>query len=247
MRRPRRSGLTVAILGADGAGKSTMSRALTDSLDVPAEYLYMGVNLEVSNVVLPTTRLLLKLKRLEGGRPDMAAGPPDHERPVVQPDGTLGRFLKAVRLNVRMLTLMAEEWYRQLLIWRHRRSGRVVVLDRHFFFDYYSHDVAPSGRLPLIRRIHGRLLDRIYPRPDLVVVLDAPADILFARKGEGTPERLERRRQEYLRLRHEARLQSTVIDATQSPERVLADALAWVTAAVRERARGYDPPDSGRV
>lgn len=245
--RPRRSGLTVAVLGADGAGKSTMSRALTDALDVPAAYLYMGVNLEVSSVVLPTTRLLLKLKHLEGGRPDMAAGPHDHERPVAQPGAILRRSLKAVRLHVRMLNLMAEEWFRQLLIWRHRRSGQLVVLDRHFFFDYYNHDIAPSGRLPLIRKVHGWLLDRLYPRPDLVVILDAPADILFARKGEGTPERLERRRQEYLCLRHEARLGSMVIDATQPPERVLADAVAWVTEAIREHARGYDPPGSGRV
>jgi thymidylate kinase len=35
-----------------------------------------------------------------------------------------------------------------------------------------------------------------------VIYLDAPAEVLFARKGEGGLELLERRRQDYLNLRN---------------------------------------------
>ena len=48
--------------------------------------------------------------------------------------------------------------------------------------------------------MHGFLLTRLYPRPDLVVFLDAPPEVLFARKGEGTIASLQRRRGEYRRL-----------------------------------------------
>jgi thymidylate kinase len=63
-------------------------------------------------------------------------------------------------------------------------------------------------------------LRRFYPRPDLIICLDAPAEVLFARKGEGTPELLERRRQEYLQLRQVAP-HFVIVDATQTEEEVV--------------------------
>jgi thymidylate kinase len=63
------------------------------------------------------------------------------------------------------------------------------------------------------------MLDRYYPRPDLLICLDAPGDVLFARKGEGSPAMLEARRQEYLRLR-DAVEHYVLVDATQSLEAV---------------------------
>jgi len=75
---------------------------------------------------------------------------------------------------------------------------------------------------PLARRLHGVVLDRFFPRPDLVVCLDAPAEILFARKAEGTPELLEGRRRQYLAIEdvvpHFVR-----IDVTQPVEKVTQD------------------------
>ena len=190
---------TVALIGPDGAGKSTITHRLEKELPLPVKYIYMGVNLESSDMVLPTTRLILELKRLRGGRPDMG-GPPDPNKP--RPQG-IKRIFKEMRTGLRMLNMMAEEWYRQLVVWYHVRQGRVVLSDRHFFCDYYAHDIVgeKKGR-PLANRLHGWMLDRWYPRPDLMICLDAPAEVLFARKGEGTIELLESRRQEYLNLRH---------------------------------------------
>jgi thymidylate kinase len=39
-----------------------------------------------------------------------------------------------------------------------------------------------------------------YPKPDLVICLDAPGHVLYARKHEASPEWLERRRHQYLQL-----------------------------------------------
>ena len=49
--------------------------------------------------------------------------------------------------------------------------------------------------------------------------LDAPPEILFARKSEGTLELLERRRREYLQLRDTVE-QFVIVDATQSEDEV---------------------------
>jgi thymidylate kinase len=48
------------------------------------------------------------------------------------------------------------------------------------------------------RRLHRWILAQFYPRPSLVIYLDAPAEVLFARKGEKSLEELESRRRAFL-------------------------------------------------
>jgi thymidylate kinase len=223
-------GLTVALIGPDGAGKSSVARRLPGRLEAPARYVYMGVNLEASNLLLPTTRLALAVKRARGQRPDLA---PSSGAPTSGATVPLLRVGRSTKQLVTVSNLVAEEWFRQLVIWWHRMHGRVVVLDRHFLFDYYRHDVVPQQPVSAPRRFHGFLLRRVYPRPDLVLLLDAPADVLFGRKPEGTVEQLERRRQEYLTLPRGIRGAGETIDTSSSLEEVVERA----AEAVRQHRR----------
>jgi thymidylate kinase len=234
---------TVAILGPDGAGKSAVTAQLPAALPFPSRRVYMGVNLEASNLVLPSTRLLLHIKRRLGERPDLAPSSPE----AATGPGTGGRrrLPAMVRRVGHTLTLLGEEWFRQAMIWRYLRRGEVVLLDRHFLFDYYFADVAPGVPRPLTRRFHGFLLRRVYPRPDLVVVLDAPAEVLYSRKGEGTLESLRRRRDDYLGLRGLVDC-SAVVDATRPLEVVVAETAAVVHShALGGRAAGARTPPPG--
>jgi thymidylate kinase len=154
--------------------------------------------------VLPTTRLVDAIRRRSGGR--NGGHRPDDGAPTTAERGRDAltasirrRALGGVRATLRLGNRLAEEWYRQGIAWLHVRRGRVVLFDRHFFSDYWATDIA--ARQPsLARRLHGFVLRRVYPKPDLVIYLDAPAEVLFARKGEGTIESLERKRAEYLAL-----------------------------------------------
>lgn len=193
---------TVALVGPDGAGKSTIGRRLQQITPLPMKYVYMGVNLESSNLVLPTTRLILEIKRARGGRPDMAGYGPSTRHLNHRPENFLKRLAKGSKEAVRMLNLTAEEWFRQMVVWYYTSRGYLVLFDRHFYFDYYSHDVVnPDPHRSLTSRLHGFMLQKLYPKPDFVVFLDAPSEVLFARKPEGTLEGLEARRQEYVRMR----------------------------------------------
>jgi thymidylate kinase len=204
--------ITVALIGPDGAGKSTVSRRLERELPFPVRSMYMGVNLEGGGPMLPTTRLALAFKRRRG---TLVSGPNTSH---VRRGGARARAKAAIRL----VFWTAEEWFRLLLALYHQRRGRVVIFDRHFFADYYHYEVAGSETLSLSQRIHGFALRRLYPKPDLVVCLDAPGEVLFARKGEGTPEWLEQRRAQYLDLAR-SMPEHAIVDATQDVDVVVGD------------------------
>jgi len=232
--------VTVALVGPDGAGKSTVAHQVVAALPFPARYVYMGVNLEASRTMLPTTRLALAIKHRRGGRADMTgrvgAGPGDATRRKRGP-------IAGLKTGLRMTNWIAEEWYRQAIAAVQQRRGRVVVFDRHFYCDYYAHDVAPTGSdRPLAGRIHGFNLRRLYPKPDLVVLLDAPAEVLHARKGEGTVASIEARRQEYL-VQSDLFRRFVVIDARQPTEAVVAE----VRDRIVEFVRGVPPVRAAAV
>lgn len=235
-RKPRR--FTVALVGADGAGKSTMARGLPDALPFPAVYLYMGVAPASSNRALPTTRLVHAIKRARGG--GIYAGPPNPSmRQAVesrrQGDRIRG-LVSSTRAVLRLANRLAEEWYRQAIVWRELARGRVVIFDRHFFIDFYAHDIAGPPPRRLTDRLHGWLLARMYPRPDLVIHLDAPPEVLLARKGEGTLESLARRRQEYLDVAPEL-AHVEIVDASRPLEEVR-DEVVQLIVAHAQRAAG---------
>lgn len=226
---------TVALTGLDGAGKTTIGRRLEQALPLPVKYIYMGINLDSSNLVLPTTRLMLEIKRALGRKPDMG-GPADPFRAKPRPRGAWRQAAAGLKSGLRLANRIGEEWFRQALAWYYQSRGYIVLFDRHFFSDYYASDIAQEGAgRPLTSRIHGFMLERLYPKPDLVIYLDAPAEVLFARKGEGSLELLQRRRQEYLQSRNQFR-RFAVVDASRPEEDVTRDVSELICSFYNEKA-----------
>jgi thymidylate kinase len=224
---------TVALVGCDGAGKTTVARRLEGEIERPIRYLYMGVSADSSNRSLPTTRLAHRIKRAAGAPPD-TRGPRETlaettAREAAAPKKSLSkRARKSVRSTLRLTNRLAEEWYRQLLAMAWSRRGAIVIFDRHFVADYHAYDMSGQART-LSRRLHGWLLSHAYPKPDLVIYLDASPEVLYARKGEGTPQSLARRRTEYLGLGEVAEHFAIV-----SAEMPLDDVVAEVAGLMRE-------------
>lgn len=182
----------------------------SSQLPFPVKRIYMGVNLEASTDMLPTTRLLFAAKRLrrrisgdDGGQRASNTHAEVGERRISATQPSAAQTLKVtLKDSARLVTWMTEEWMRQVLAASYTRRGYVVVFDRHFFADYHGSEelvrnAAPRSRLSAA---HRWTLEHLYPRPDLVVCLDAPAEVLRARKCEDSVEWLEARRQQYLRL-----------------------------------------------
>lgn len=229
---------TIALIGPDGAGKTTVARRLESELPVPVKYIYMGVNRDAGNHLLPTTRLIRWVKRRCGAAPD-TAGPrePGRSRPV-RP--LWKRVVRAPKSALSLANRLAEEWYRQAIAWRHVRRKTIVIFDRHYYTDFHAYDIAGTESPRSLRqRLHGWLLERFFPRPDVVILLDAPGEILWARKGEGTPELLERRRRDYLAIRGLVS-RFEVVDATQSLDDVTRETAELILAIHHEHSNELD-------
>jgi thymidylate kinase len=209
--------ISVALIGPDGAGKTTVARMIEKSFPVPIKYLYMGVSVDSSNIKLPTTRLVDYLKRLRRKKKGVTISK------NVPPNRRNGKHKKSgLRALLRLGNRLAEEWYRQFLSWNYRRQGRIVIYDRHFKFDFELDKVslAPEKR-HLTDWLHRWFLANVYPTPDMVIYLDAPAEVLFARKGEFTLEWLDSRRQAFI-SQGKKTPNFFQIDATQPLETVYA-------------------------
>jgi thymidylate kinase len=100
---------------------------------------------------------------------------------------------------------------------------RLILFDR-YFYDLLvdSKRVRYGGPAWLLR-----LVARVIPRPDLVILLDAPAETLWSRKKEVPFDEVVRQRSAYLELAH--RLPSTVVVNAAQP---VSDVIHAVSCAV---------------
>lgn len=240
---PRRRvfrGVSVAFVGPDGAGKSTVVKSLLDAWPDVTRFVFMGAGIDQANFALPSSRWLTRRKRrrLENVLEDPSVLPParllsEEQRNTISG----GRLVKVVGLVNRV----AEEWYRYCVIASFESLGYVVLCDRYFLFE---HRLEPPKRdAPLTVRIHDWLLRRLYPRPDLVIFLDADPGFLRRRKPEWPIEHLEHQRENILR---QSKLvpRFVRVDATQPLSAVLDEVADTIVRHLFDDSRQQAPARS---
>jgi len=201
----RRRGLAIALLAPDGAGKSTLAAHLSRDHYLRARLIYMGTNISASTVGLPTTRWLHE--RIKNG----------YGRVTLLP-----KLILVLLKGVGFVNRLVEQWYRSFMAIYHKLRGRFVVYDRYVYDSW----LVPRATVS-IKRMKRWLLEAACPEPDLVILLDAPGNLLFERKGEHSPEWLEKQRQGYLRLAERVP-QMIIVDAQQEAEALRREVISLI-------------------
>ena len=168
----RPPGLVLAVLGADGAGKSTVIDAITPVLDQATHGAFYRKHLRPG--------FLPALGRMRGRRMDGS--------PVVDPHGSVpaGWIGSSGRIVWLWLDYVVGYW----LVVRPKIAKSPAV----FLFDRYAHDLMLDPRRFRLG-VSGRMLrwfPRLVPCPDLLICLHGDPETVAARKGELSIEEVRR-------------------------------------------------------
>ncbi|HZV98382.1 MAG TPA: hypothetical protein VFF74_05275 [Methylophilaceae bacterium] len=202
------TGLRIVFLGPDGSGKSTVINAVTQQLSQAfrqVEYRHLRPG-----------------KLPQGVSKNAAHADDPHGR---QQRGQLGSIAK--------LLYFWGSYQIGSLIWLYPRYLRstLVIFDR-----YYQDLLADPTRYRYSASIKlARLLGRWLPQPDLVFILDAPAEVLQSRKQEVPFAESARQRNAYRALASEFR-QAHVIDTNKPLDQVVATVLSHTIVFLERRA-----------
>jgi thymidylate kinase len=178
------SGLTIAFLGPDGCGKSSVIAAVSQEMAAAFRSVHC---------------VHLRPRVIGGGR----SGEPVSEPHAMPPRGV---FASTAKLG----WFLFDYWSGYLLsIWPRRMRSTLVIFDR------YYHDITVD---PLRYRYGGpmllaRLAGWLVPKPDIWFVLDAPAEVVWARKSEVDLVETQRQREAYLALLN--RLRGVAVDVSR--------------------------------
>ncbi|SFD91554.1 hypothetical protein [Nitrosomonas sp. Nm166] len=161
----RPSGTVIAILGVDGAGKSTVINAILSALNAATH------NAVVVQHLRPT--LLPPLARLKGKQHV-------HTGPVLEPHGSKpsGKLGSLFRLAYLTLDYLIGYW-----LWTRPKIAKQPTV---VIFDRYAYDMALDPRrfrIGLSSRVAGWFA-ALAPKPDLIICLHGNPEVIVARKQE---------------------------------------------------------------
>jgi thymidylate kinase len=199
----------LTLVGPDGCGKSSVLQKLEDVFSPP---LFAGLKVFHRHPGLLTPALFQVKDKLHSHSSD------DNQQSAVNhyAKPSHGPVKSTIKLIIMALDWLGGYWGK---LARQRARGVLVVLDRHFFLDI-SVD-------PLRYRYGGppwlaRLMQRLLPRPELYILLDAPVGVLQSRKQEVSPEETTRQRAAYLKLVR-GLTNGHVVDSSRTLDQVVAD------------------------
>lgn len=177
----RGHGVVVALVGTDGSGKSTVAAQVRERLE-DAGFSTSAAYFGMARGNLPGVALARKVLGVGGVQPPASTPSPAAAALAEGAPPSSAPAAEAVGLDRPLLRRAAAWYYAAEYIWRYqrtvapqRRRGSIVLVDR------YVYDLRES---PWPGSMASRVAEALVPRPDILVLPDAPDDMIHARKPE---------------------------------------------------------------
>jgi len=199
------TGIMVSVLGPDGVGKSTLIERIGQAFD-------RG----------------FRRRRLFHWRPELLA--PQRETATV-PNPHASPLRGPLMSMLYLGAFLADYWVGYLFVIRPLLARSTLVV-----FDRYFHDLLVDPR----RYRYGgpkwlpQFFSRLVPLPDLVLVLDAGEQVIFARKGEVRTAEVRRQREAYRQLNFGC-TPTVFVNTEQSLDRTLYDSTRALAEIMAQR------------
>jgi len=233
-------GLIVAVLGADGSGKSTLVKALDAELSKKIDVLrlYLGSGDGPSSALRWPLAQLRRRRHERKARRDVTAVSGDIERGVSR--SLLFHVVKECE-RIWWAVALAREKRSKLRVAAHARaSGKIVLTDRYpqstiggFNDGPLLGDLAPSEWWPLrwlSRWEQSNYTPNHVPQPDLVLKLIGSSQVLHRRRLDMTPDVISEKQQGILNVAFGPLTRVVQIDADRSASEVLTAAMTAIGA-----------------
>jgi hypothetical protein len=176
--------MLITFSGLDGAGKSTLVRALRQTLEGqnrPVAVFHMNDDVGVYAWLRQLRDRVGGTARQHGDRPRHATGKGMPTALRRLRDAVLwGKTLRRVIYPIDLILFLGYRLYHEGL------RGRVLIMDRYFYDTLV--DVADGRHWGLLR-----LFERLTPTPDLAVLLDVGPEESYARKADYPVDYLRQR------------------------------------------------------
>jgi thymidylate kinase len=199
-----RLGPVVAVFGPDGAGKTSVIGGLRRIVPVAVTALYLG------------------RRRARPPSVTRPKGPKEESRAPRSRAGRIRETAFVLRNAIRSWTKLMPGY---LAAWR----GHIVLCDRH---PIEVLAVKPRRTQPA-RAVERFIAGHLTPRPDVMIVLDAPEEILLRRKSDHSRQQLEQWRRSYAEVM--VPLGASIVSTTGPPESTITQVSSIVWDALRQR------------
>ncbi|AEV85698.1 hypothetical protein ACWT_4676 [Actinoplanes sp. SE50] len=257
----RTRGVVVALVGTDGSGKSTVAGALHERLrdhGFATATAYFGM----ARGNLPGVALARRLLGVGSTAPQTGTAPQDRGTPRTTAERTTAERTTAERTTAERTTAerttaepmtaerttagpldharlrrMAAWFYAGEYGWRYLRTVAPALARRQVVIaDRWVYDLRDS---PWPGSAAARLAERMLPAPDLLVLPDAPAEVIHRRKPERRLDEQRAQQERFRRLLAErpARRAELVVDTSGEPGAGLAALVAAVIEAAHAPRR----------
>lgn len=208
-------GRLICLVGIDGAGKTTVAKALAEQLGQKGVNVAYVWGRREAFVLKPAISLAKRLLR-EPPRSE-AAG----VYPLLKERRQRGIFSRPFVRRLWAYAVTADYALRVSLRIRPLLRHKEIVISDRYIPDLVADLAANFGWGPQeVQRALGLPLWHLFPRPYRYIYLSVPPEVGFTRKADGTSlEYLEDRKMVYDLLAH--RMGMAIIDATQPLEHVV--------------------------